>query len=1005
MGRKRSIIRTVSAVAVAGGIAILLLVPRSGLAQSTSQSGALSQTLQSILATPGMLPVQGAPQTVQPSVTSQQTVIAPSVQQSTAQSYVQPQSRLEQIMSQRAGAALYQFGYNLLGQGQSVVATQVGEVQDYYILGPGDLIDIAMRGQNTSEYRVTVDRDGRAIVPGVAPVAASGRRFGDFKADLINAIHKAFVATDAYVSVAQVRQVNVLVTGEVNNPGLRTLTALSTPLDAILVSGGVQKVGSLRNVKIMRGNQEIPYDLYDVITQHGHLQPITLADGDRIIVPPLGATVAVTGWARVPGIYELPGGASGLTARSLIALAGGLEVRGSYRLVVMRLGKDGRQQISELPNEGAMIRDSDVLYAEPAASEVVGGTTLAGGQTMAGQYSISRAQKLSGLLRAPGAMGDSPYALFGIVVRRDPHTYVKSLVAFSPAAVLEGVDDIDLTSSDIVRVFSNTEAAMLLKTIQDYQTQQQTTVQYQQNPQLASQISTGGYAIPTTFGAPGGVSAAGAPVNGQTQSSPNSYAPNTNSSSLLNNQAAMNLAGTPVQSLTGAPQTMPAPQFQGTATPQTIQNPIAQFSSLQTQGAPLGMQPPIQQPPIQQPMIQQPMIQQPTIVGGVNLDLETVANPPPVATNAAAQNFTQVATQLGIDPQVLINFLLDHQARIDGAVRGPGVYLVGPHVNLKDLVGVAGGISNWADESGVELLSTALDSASGRATTQRQVLPLREAALGNYMVQPRDQIRFNQIYSSADGGTITLADEVRSPGTYPIMHGEHLSQVLVRAGGLTDAAYPYGTVFLRQSVAALEEIGFQKTADEVQKQFFIGASYAASSGANAGASMSLTDLSLFIARLRQQKPLGRISLQADPSVLAAHPDQDPMLEQGDYIFIPQRPSSVTVLGDVSQPGSYPFNPKNSAQDYINLAGGISTYADAGWTYIVYPDGSAQQLDSSSWFSFGNKEVPPGSVIYVPRDLLPINWQVLLTNTAEIFKDLALSAASLAVLSKSNTTVK
>src|SRR5262249_732308 len=97
--------------------------------------------------------------------------------------------------------------------------------------------------------------------------------------------------------------------------------------------------------------------------------------------------------------------------------------------------------------------------------------------------------RLSGLLKAPGAMGDQPYALFGVVVRRDPHTYVKSLVAFAPASVLEGVDDIDLASNDVVRVFSTAEAAMRLKTLQDYQNQQQAIAQYNMNPQLAAQTA------------------------------------------------------------------------------------------------------------------------------------------------------------------------------------------------------------------------------------------------------------------------------------------------------------------------------------------------------------------------------------------------------------------------------------------------------------------------------------------------------------------------------------
>ena len=1005
MGRNKSIIRAASGVAVATAIAIFVACPDPGIAQTSTTSSSVGQALQSLLNGGVVSPQQNAPQTVQPSVTTQQTIIAPTQQQATSAYYAQPQSRLEEIMSDRAGRQLSQFGYSLLGSGQPVISSQVGQVQDDYVLGPGDLIDIALRGQNTSEYRIYVDRDGRVIIPGVAPVSAGGRHFGDFRADLINAIHKAFVATDAYISVAQVRQVSVLVSGAVNNPGVRNLTALSTPLDAILVSGGVQKTGSLRNIKIMRGGKVLPYDLYDVLTQRGNPQQTTLADGDRIIVPPLGATVAVTGWVRVQGIYELPAGASGLSAKSLIALAGGLEVRGRYRLVVMRVSKDGRQEIVPLPNEGSLIHDSEILYAEPAANEVTGGATLSGGQSMAGQFSVTHSQKLSDMLKEPGAMGDSPYALLGVIVRRDPNTYVRSLVAFAPASVLEGVDDMDLASNDIVRVFSMPEAQMLLKTVKDYQDQQEAIADYNQNPQLAYQTApspllTGSSSSGNNSNnnnnnsANAALLASGQQPSNLTPAQVSQLAQTTNPTNPAVNPAIAGQLG--VSNSTGQVQSSPqqiALARQNTLTQQYAAGSAPQNPALASQYPQLPQQPGF--PPgalATQPM--QPMQPPPpTIVGGINLDQEIVPSPPPVASNQGVENFTQLATQLNVDPQVLINFLIDHEVSIEGAVNGPGTYLVGPHVNLKDLVSVAGGTTNWADESGVELLSTKLDPASGRADTERQVLPLREASLQNYMVQPHDEIHFNQLYAPANGGTVTLVGEVRSPGTFTIMKGERLSQLLVRAGGLTDIAYPYGTVFLRKSAAANEEIGFQKAADEVQKQFLVGTAFAASSGANGANNTNLASLSQFATMLREQKPLGRISIQADPSVLAAHPEEDPILQPGDFIDVPVRPNTVTVLGSVNQPGSFVFKPGMRPQDYIDLAGGYATYTDEDWTYVVYPDGTAQRLDSS-WFSFNRKEIPPGSVIWVPRDILPLNWQQLGVDIAKIFADMSVSGAYL-----------
>jgi len=89
-----------------------------------------------------------------------------------------------------------------------------------------------------------------------------------------------------------------------------------------------------------------------------------LADGDRIVVPSLGATVTVAGLVRRPGIYELPARSSGMTARALLALAGGQEVRGQYRLAVQRIEVDGRLNLVPLQNASATVRDSEILRVE-----------------------------------------------------------------------------------------------------------------------------------------------------------------------------------------------------------------------------------------------------------------------------------------------------------------------------------------------------------------------------------------------------------------------------------------------------------------------------------------------------------------------------------------------------------------------------------------------------------------------------------------------------------------
>lgn len=415
----------------------------------------------------------------------------------------QPPSRLEQIMSARSGVRLAQFGYDQLGVGRQVTVPETGAVADDYIMGPGDEVVVSLRGQENSDGRYTVDRDGRVILPRLSPIPAAGRSFGSFRQDLDAAVHHAYVASTASVSIGRVRQISVLVSGEVNVPGQRIVTGLSSVVDALLLSNGVKKTGSLRNIRIQRDGHEHIVDLYSVLTGSGSGAFMRLADGDRIIVPPLGPTLAVAGLVRRPGIYELPSHAGGMLVRTLLALAGGQEIRGRYRLAVQRIEADGRLNLVTLENESGVIRDSEILSVELGADLASSQATLSGGLGLAGQYPITTGTRLSDVIRAPGAMGTSPYTLFGIIVRKDPRTLLRSLIAFTPVAVLNGTEDLALQTDDIIRPISTDEAQMLsfvLKTYLDKLAQDQARIRNPLETQRADAAAAAGGTAPASSG-------------------------------------------------------------------------------------------------------------------------------------------------------------------------------------------------------------------------------------------------------------------------------------------------------------------------------------------------------------------------------------------------------------------------------------------------------------------------------------------------------------------------
>ncbi len=899
-----------------------------------------------------------------------------------------PQSRLEQLMSSRAGVNLTQFGYEQLGVGRAVTIPQIGAVQDQYVLGPGDEIIVSLRGQENAEYRVVVDRDWRVVLPRLNPIPAAGRTFGDFRRDLINAVHRAYVSTEGFVSIGHLKQISVLVSGEVYSPGVRILSGLSTAVDAILVSGGIKKVGSLRNVYIVRGDRRIPIDLYSVISGSARQNITALADGDRIVVPPLGRTVAVAGWVRRPGIYELPGEASSISTQGLLSLAGGLEVRGKYRLSVLRIDQDGRNQMVGVQETGSSLHDGEILFALPAASQTSNMATVSGGSALAGQYVAG--MKLSEYLKSPGMLGNDPYTLFGIISRRDPVSLLRVLVPFTPVAVLKGTQDMVVQSDDIVRVISTDDARVLFAAVQQYRVRSQATAEALRNPQ-----STGS-AGPSDL--TGKASAEGSLLEQSGQ----------------NNHSAGSAERDALRASMDSPDVLSQQQMQS-----SLQNqygaPDSQYGGPQQYGQPQGAAPQIG--PQQYSSAQQYGTAESPYYQQGQSSLYYQQNPPQayqppqrpytanlqegprltgrVPTNIEVKRVVDLASQLRVDPLVLINFLADRSVNVDGAVQGPGLYLVGPDADIQSLLTAAGGVSRWADKSAVEVISTTVDPNLGKSQTERRTLSLAGGVDSNYIISPKDEVRVNEVFTSVGVGSVTVQGEVRHVGTYQIVRGEHLSDLLTRAGGLTENAYPYGTVFLRRSAAVREQEAFRREAQEIQDQLLT-----AMSRRDPNSKMSpdsFAALQGYINTLKNQKGLGRVTVAADPAVLAANPALDPLLEPGDVVYLPPRPYSVAVLGEVLQPGNVPFRPDMSARDYIDVAGGYSQFADKSETIVVLPDGTARRAESS-WLQFGGEDIPPGSTIFVARDVSGVDLHQIIVDTTAIVSQLAVSAASLAVLS-------
>lgn len=990
-----------SRVAELAATAALLFAVWAGAqarAQTISNSSVQS-VLQSLGATTQSgqagVPPPAAPITVQPTVTPSTQTLSPATPPSAAQL---PTSTLELLFSQRAGQPLQQFGYDIFGVPSSVTISQIGNVQDRYILGPGDQLTIVCRGHDNNTYVVSVDRDGRIIVPGYEPVQAAGRTFGQVRHDLQAVIAKDALSTRAFVSLAQTRQISVLVTGEVNAPGVRTLSGLNTPIDAIVLSGGVRKTGSLRNIVLVRGTRRLRIDLYSILADGNVTELGNLTDGDRIEVPSIGATVAALGLVNRPGIYELPAHAHAITGEALIRLAGG-RLAGANHLSKLILLPSGGTRLVAL-ERGQTIDSGEILSVDQAGGGSLGRVTLAGSVQLPGTRPLDEVPTLSHLIRQTGDLAPDAYTPFGILVHLDPGTNVHRAVPFSLASVFEGREDLKLSQGDLVFVLSNAQAQALAAAAA---------------AQLAA--TTRAASVPPSEVALALSSNAAQATQTATQAAPSSTVPGTTTQP-VNNAAAIYATangGTAAPAPSSLGQAVAAGVGQAVAntlpvagspttitsatTPATV--PPAAPMGLVT-GAPLPPAPPYQasvaaaasqQSPASVALLQAENAQ--SAAAGMPLQGAGLTRPPALGVPAPDTVPADLATELGLTPIALVNFAADYLVWVEGDVHDPGSYLAEGGTPLSAMLDAAGGLQLQADLSAITVTSSEIDAASGTSHSVRNVY--RGNAREDFdkvALRPLDTVLVRQVFSDRESGTVTVVGAIRYPGTFDILRDEHLSSVLSRAGGLTDEAYPLGTVFTRISAQQAEAEGNYREAIELQ-----------SGALTAGTTPNVNPLLLtYIQSLEQQllhqPALGRITVTADPTILAVKPELDTLMQPGDFIYIPKRPSTIAVSGEVLNPGSFQYRPDMDIEDYIDLSGGYTKTAEDDEAFVIMPDGSARAISSGMLSFLGSDPIPPGSTIVVPPNPAPFNVIVFATQISQIFSQLAIAGASLSAISKS-----
>lgn len=332
-------------------------------------------------------------------------------------------------------------------------------------------------------------------------------------------------------------------------------------------------------------------------------------------------------------------------------------------------------------------------------------------------------------------------------------------------------------------------------------------------------------------------------------------------------------------------------------------------------------------------------------------------------------------------------------ASINGTVKSPGEYPLTENMTVTQLIAAAGGLREEAYIQQVEL-SRYNWANSEEMLSSLSTINLVEAyqnPRADLKLEPYDRLSVRTIPEFRKAHEITLEGEVQFPGVYSFARGETLSDVILRAGGLTDLAHSKAAVFLRESLKLQE----QKQLEELQERLKAELATAGIERINEGKSSDLKDAKKLLDELSSTEALGRLVIEL-PGIMEGTQD-DIQLKDGDVLIIPQYTQEVTVLGEVQQPTAHVFQPRFDFRDYIDLSGGPNSRADGKRIYIVKADGSVVLPKSSGWLSRRRFPIEPGDTVVVPLDVDRKDGLAVWAEASQIIYQLALGAAAVSNL--------
>ena len=777
---------------------------------------------------------------------------------------------------------LKRFGYEMFaGEPTTFAPVTDVPVPSDYMVGPGDVIKVQLYGKESNEYSLTINRDGTVQIPDLGPVSVAGLSFSDLRQELSKRIKQQMIGIESNITMGELRSIRIFIAGDAYKPGSYTVSSLSTITQALFVAGGVNEIGSLRNVQVKRSGKLIgSFDLYDLLLRGDASGDINLRSGDVVFIPSIGGLVSVAGEVQRPAIYELK---KNETIADVINMAAGIK-QGAYprNSSIERYNANGLKTIINVDltssnGNNTLVKAGDYIRVKNASNQYEDAITIVGAVVRPGKYQWKQ-QRISDVL--PSIWGDlllSADLDYGLVVREiNKHGDIETL-QFAPGEAItspNSIQNIALQPRDKIMIFNFSD---------------DTQNRFELNSLVKKRVSK-------------------------------------------------------VESLKGD-SLLDADLFK--AGFETLDNTVASKYTNEIAGVAFN-----EHASEEQTLVSSEVAK---MLSNLFEDRDLIKLSNVMSRKELLYPIVTKLTQQGNSQHGIMI------VAIAGKIRHPGVYPLTNSAKVTDLVKAAGGLLEGAYVERAELTRT--HTTSTISDIIHKQINLYAAINGNQEdnieLKGRDMVTILTTPEWQERKVIEVKGEVKFPGTYNIRRGETLSDVIARAGGYTEYAYPSAAVFVRESVRMQEQIEIKKLADQLRRDI------ATRGVSKDGLSISYSDAQLMLTDLENIKAVGRLVIDLNALKLGIK-EADVQLEDSDVLYVPTIKQTVAVMGEVQHPSTHRFKDGLTLDDYLVMSGGPRERGDEDRVYVIKADGSVMMPTQSIWFNT-DSQITAGDTVIVPLD--------------------------------------